>query len=49
MTAAIASAEKSVVAIARVSRSERDDIGPLELRPDPFGRYQFQQRPAEPG
>jgi len=34
----IASAEKSVVAIARVSRETPDEVLRLEPRPDPFGR-----------
>ena len=50
LTGAIAGAEKSVVAIARVRRNDRDDISPLELRPDPLGRFQIQQdpRPGDP-
>jgi serine protease Do len=50
LTAAIAHAEKSVVAIARVRRNERDDVSPLELPADPFGRFQIQQdpRPGDP-
>ena len=38
---AIAHAEKSVVAIARVRRSDRETIRRIELRTDPFGRYQI--------
>ena len=34
----IASAEKSVVAIARIRKAESGDSVPLEFRPDPFGR-----------
>ena len=51
LTGAIANAEKSVVAIARVRRNDRDDvISPLELRADPFGRFQITQdhRPGDP-
>ncbi len=50
LTGAIAGAEKSVVAIARVRRNDRDDISPLELRADPLGRFQIQQdpRPGDP-
>ena len=49
ITRAIATAEKSVVAIARVRRNDREE-SPIELRTDPFGRYQFQQdpRPIDP-
>ena len=50
LTGAIANAEKSVVAIARVRRNDRDDISPLELRADPFGKFQIPQehRPGDP-
>jgi S1-C subfamily serine protease len=50
LTGAIANAEKSVVAIARVKRNDRDDISPLELRADGFGRFQIPQehRPGDP-
>ncbi|HTU27464.1 MAG TPA: trypsin-like peptidase domain-containing protein, partial [Pirellulales bacterium] len=44
LTSAIANAEKSVVAIARVRKVDRDDIvSPLELRADGFGRFQITQ------
>ncbi len=38
------------MAIARVRRNERDDASPIELRSDPFGRFQIQQdpRPGDP-
>lgn len=48
MVDAIAVAERSVVAIARVKKSDRED-SPLELRADPFGRLQGSASPPEPG
>ncbi len=49
LTAAIAQADKSVVAIARVSRSDREEVGALELRPDPFGALRIVPAKSEPG
>lgn len=46
---AIAEAEKSVVAIARVKRSDRDELSILDPMPDPFGRPMAGPPPARPG
>ena len=49
LTAAIAQADKSIVAIARVSRRGGEEIGPLELRPDPFGALRIPAAKPRPG
>ncbi len=49
LTAAIAQSDKSVVAIARVSRHDRDDLGPLEPRLDPFGALRIVPAKPRPG
>jgi S1-C subfamily serine protease len=46
---AIARAEKSVVAIARVRRERPGELAPLEFRPDPFGRRFTPLHPPRPG
>ena len=43
LTAAIAQSDKSVVAIARVSRPDREELGGLEPRLDPFGALRIVQ------
>ncbi len=45
---AIASAEKSVVAIARVRKEQIGDSARLEFRPDPFGRKPSIGTPLQP-
>jgi S1-C subfamily serine protease len=48
LVAAIAKAEKSVVAIARVKKELPGDTFLLETRPDPFGRRAFLPSPPQP-
>lgn len=51
LTTAIAAAEGSVVAIARVEHESREDVAAIELRADPFGRLQLplgQPKPGDP-
>ena len=49
LTAAISAGEKSVVAIARVDRSNPEDAAPIELRQNPFGTLQFPIGQPKPG
>ncbi len=46
---AIATGEKSLVAIARVRHVDRDELGAIEVRPDPLGRLQLGGGTPRPG